>query len=279
MSWERFLAIVKPQKARFSKRKTVAMLVGVWLWTSLCIIPSLLEYNVYSQREIEETKSSSLDTFLEDYHNISLGKEYQCITDTYEGETLEQPVKDIADLKPHGSESDHMIINTFWCTNSDKNIDFLDTEIEVLLQNLTAVDSKCITKDDKCTPTADSKCLEAASDGLCSITDGNCITTECFVNRTAVHDTLICGNTASSEIFGWLSGLFLLMAAYVVPSVIIWLNYGRVIKHIITVTKQRNSSENGNDASYRFVLQDVFLYCCSDCSDCFVHLNSISWAS
>ena len=114
-------------------------------------------------------------------------------------------------------------VNVLWTPSSNNLKHFLDNETTLIFDYVTSFTAECSTN-------------------------------QYFVNDTVVQDIMRCGSTSPNAIQEWLSGLFLLLVAYIIPSVLIWVNYGRVIYFIIQFTKQKARQNPTIDFQSNFVL-------------------------
>jgi hypothetical protein len=245
MSWERYLAVVKPHLPRFSVRKTVVLLAGVWLTTVLFTVPSLLEYKVYVERR-EHVRSVPLGKFVRErgYGGRDLTPEVnvRCLGEGLGGEWewvgLEEGEWVVVWDERHGGVVEVPGNMTDWLMG------LLLGDVDGDVNHDGDVDNDGHIDGDSDDDVDDHAHGDVAPDG------GGCQLADLYVNVSVMEDLNVCRN-ADSEVFQWLSGLFLLLAAYVIPSVVIWLNYGRVIRSLMALT--RGKGKQGHAGYKNFV--------------------------
>ena len=224
MSWERYRAIVTPlsggsyARGPFTLRLTAKLIAGVWILSFLCVIPTLVEYEVYPE-EVENVRVLTVRRFFSTEIGVELpGNDSVCINaDLFKTFSLS-----------HGEfKSESEGFHTLWSNAMNESVQFSGNQTFTLYQQIVVGNESSIRPTLSHQSQPSNQCLPYEN---------------FFVSSFVTSETMRC--VSRSGVFSWFSGILLLMVAYVIPTIIIWLNYGRVIHFIIKFTKQTAASSN-----------------------------------
>lgn len=215
MSWERYRAIVKAHIPRLSTKNIRNYLIAVWAASIVCTVPTMVEYSIYTLNDTSKITVPAAQIFLADDDPYNCNSIGCCVSD------------EIFTTVRSNVVNNHTTLNNpyfiLWSPSSHEQLRFTSEQIAGLRNYFSAKLPQCNT------------------------------THQYFVNVTTFRNIIRCGSSKMHSVYSLISGLFLLLVAYVLPSIAIWVNYGRVIHFILDYTK-RTSAEQPSNYHANFVL-------------------------